>query len=131
LDINKIWRREQLNADQIDELWKLRCWFNKKRPMAHEKRIVECSGPDAPHALDGIPVQLRRGELDAPCPECRGHGQWNTQIDLVSHRSIRACCVACGGHGWIETGNDPVATHDIKRGADGRPQWVVRLNPPR
>jgi hypothetical protein len=98
--------------------------------MSHEKRIVLCTGPHDPHALDGISVQPRRGELDALCSSCRGHGQWNREIDLASQRSKREHCEGCDGRGWIETGDDMVPSHDIVHSAEGYPQWVVRLDPP-
>jgi hypothetical protein len=98
--------------------------------VAHEKRIVICQGPEDAHAFDGIAVQRRRGKLDAKCGRCRGHGQWNGQIDLNSHRSIRVNCERCDGAGWVETGDDLVALHDIERSPEGYPQWVVKLAPP-
>jgi hypothetical protein len=97
--------------------------------LSHEKRIVICDGPDAPHAFDGISQQLRRGDLDARCPVCSGYGQWNREIDLSSHRSKRHACAKCDGRGWIETGDDLVPSHDIVMSADGYPAWVVRLEP--
>lgn len=97
--------------------------------MAHEQRLVTCSGPEDPHALDGIPLQPRTGELDKRCPKCRGHGQWNREIDLASHRSKRCLCDKCDGRGWIETGDDPVPSHDIALSPEGRPQWVTKLSP--
>lgn len=95
--------------------------------MAHEKRIVTCTGPLDAHALDGIPQCLRHGELDRICPICLGHGQWNIEFDLISQRSKRHICDGCDGRGWIETGDDPVPSHDIVRHADGHPQWTVRM----
>jgi hypothetical protein len=97
--------------------------------VSHEKRIVICAGPDEPHAFDGIPAQPKRGDLDEQCSHCTGYGQWNSEIDLVSHRSKRCVCDRCGGRGWIETGDDLVPSHDIVMSADGYPQWVVRLDP--
>jgi len=67
--------------------------------------------------------------LDAKCPVCRGHGQWNVEIDLVSFRCKRAICDRCGGAGWIETGGDPVAVADIVMAPEGYPKWIVRLEP--
>jgi DnaJ-class molecular chaperone len=95
--------------------------------MSHEKRIIHCSGPEDAHAFHGISRQPRRGDLDA---RCAGHGQWNQEIDLVSQRSKRHFCETCGGRGWIETGDDPVSSHDIEMSAEGQPIWVVRLDPP-
>jgi hypothetical protein len=97
--------------------------------MSHEKRIVLCAGPHEPHALHGIPVQLRKGDLDARCPLCVGHGQWNVEIDLVSQRSKRHVCEKCDGRGWIETGDDLVPSHEIALSPEGHPMWVVRLDP--
>jgi hypothetical protein len=97
--------------------------------VSHEKRIIFCSGPFEPHALHGITVLPRHGNLDVCCPICAGYGQWNAQIDLNSQRSIRTCCSKCDGRGWIETGDDLVPTHDIVMGTDGYPKWVVRLDP--
>jgi hypothetical protein len=97
--------------------------------VAHEQRIVHCSGPQEPHAFDGIPLQPRDGALDKICPLCAGHGQWNRQIDLASQRCIRHICDKCDGLGWIETGDDLVPSNDIEMTADGRPRWVVRLDP--
>ncbi|MBJ7500802.1 MAG: hypothetical protein JHC57_13710 [Sphingopyxis sp.] len=44
-------------------------------------------------------------------------------------RSIRVPCPKCDGRGWIETGADMVPSHDIALSPDGRPMWVVRLDP--
>ena len=96
----------------------------------HEKRIVICHGPGDAHAFDGIPRRHRHGELDAPCPACQAHGQWNGQIDLASHRSIRVICDRCDGRGWIETGDDPVPSPDTEMAPEGYPRWVTRLDPP-
>jgi len=97
--------------------------------MPHASHIVYPLGPDAPHAFDIIPLQPRNGMLDAPCPVCQGHGQWNTEIDLVSFRCKRAICDLCLGAGWIETGGDPIAIADITLSPDGHPQWVTRHVP--
>jgi DnaJ-class molecular chaperone len=67
--------------------------------MSHASNIVHCTGPHDPHALDGISVRHRSGDLDVRCPVCAGHGQWNSQIDLISHRSIRVPCPKCDGRG--------------------------------
>jgi hypothetical protein len=99
------------------------------QPVSHEKRIVHCSGPNESHAFDGIPVQPRHGDLDARCPVCAGYGQWNSEIDLASHRSKRQVCEKCDGRGWIETGDDLVPSHDIEMSAEGYPKWVTRLDP--
>jgi DnaJ-class molecular chaperone len=80
--------------------------------------------------LHGISVQPRHGDLDALCPACAGHGQWNREIDLVSQRSKREACDMCDGRGWIETGDDMVGSHDIEMSAEGYPIWVTRLDPP-
>jgi hypothetical protein len=98
--------------------------------MAQEKRIVICSGPHEPHAFHGISVQPRSGNLDALCQDCRGHGQWNSEIDLVSQRSKRVFCETCDTRGWIETGDDLVPTHDVELSPDGTPRWVVKMAPP-
>lgn len=97
--------------------------------MSHEKRIVHCSGPTDAHACDGIPLQSRTGALDALCPVCAGYGQWNREIDLISHRSKRCVCHICDGRGWIETGDDLVPSHDIALSDEGYPMWVTRLDP--
>jgi hypothetical protein len=97
--------------------------------VSHEKRIVICSGPDDAHAFDGIPIHPRHGDLDARCPVCSGYGQWNSEIDLASHRSKRHVCDKCDGRGWIETGDDLVSSHDIVMSPEGYPQWVTRLDP--
>ena len=94
--------------------------------MPHESAIVHCDGPDSPHAFDIVPLCPRNGTLDARCPICRGHGQWNTEIDLVSFRCKRAICGTCDGAGWVETGDDPIAMPDIVRTPEGYPKWVVR-----
>ncbi len=91
---------------------------------------MHCSGPLDPHALHGIAIQPRHGDLDALCPQCAGRGQWNAEIDLVSQRSKRAMCDLCEGRGWIETGGDMVHTHDVVLSEDGYPQWVMRMDPP-
>lgn len=40
--------------------------------MPHASNIVQCDGPDSPHAFDSVPVQPRRGTLDTICPVCEG-----------------------------------------------------------
>jgi hypothetical protein len=97
--------------------------------MGHASDIVLCSGPDAPHAFDNVPLIARNGALDAVCPTCRQHGQWNGEIDLVSFRCKRVICDACWGMGWIETGDDAPAVWDIKLDANGQPQWFTRYLP--
>ena len=97
--------------------------------MSHAPRIILCFGPQEDHALDGITCLPRTGLLDLRCPLCAGYGQWNSQIDLVSQRSIRHCCPKCDGRGWIETGDDLVPSHDIAMSPEGYPGWVVRLDP--
>lgn len=94
--------------------------------MAHTTETVFCAGPDSPHAFDIIPLQSRLGTLDAPCPICKGHGQWNVEIDLASFRCRREPCGHCYGAGWIETGNDPIALLDIVMAPEGYPKWIVR-----
>lgn len=96
--------------------------------MPHASTIVRCDGPDSAHAFDIIPIQPRNGSLDALCPICRGHGQWNTEIDLVSFCCQRAICPRCMGAGWIETGGDPVGHPDIVRTPEGYPKWVVSFD---
>jgi ribosomal protein S27E len=98
--------------------------------MSHEKRIVTCSGPGDAHAFHGIPIQPRSGDLDVLCPDCRGHGQWNSEICLASQRSKRVFCETCDTRGWIETGEDMVPSHDIEVSEEGHPRWVVRFGPP-
>lgn len=94
--------------------------------MPHPSAIVVCQGPDSPHAFDNVPLLPRGGTLDARCAVCRGHGQWNVELDLVSFRCKRAICDHCLGAGWVETGGDPVSVPDIVRSADGHPMWIVR-----
>jgi hypothetical protein len=97
--------------------------------MSHASNVVHCDGPDSPHAFDLVPLLPRNGSLDAECPVCRGHGQWNTEIDLVSFRCVRAICERCLGAGWVETGNDPVGFPDIEMAPGGYPQWVTHYIP--
>ncbi|MCC2977050.1 hypothetical protein LK533_10240 [Sphingomonas sp. PL-96] len=97
--------------------------------MPHASNIVRCDGPDSPHAFDIIPLKPRNGMLDARCPVCRGHGEWNVEIDLVSFRSKRAVCDRCLGAGWVETGTDPVGIPDIELSPEGKPRWVVNYVP--
>ena len=101
----------------------------RRKAIAHASNVVQCDGPDSPHAFDIVPLQPRNGTLDAKCPICRGHGQWNTEIDLVSFRCKRAVCDYCHGAGWIETGDDPVGHPDIVMTPDGYPKWVVAYDP--
>lgn len=96
--------------------------------MAHSSNVIHPAGPDSPHAFDNIPLHPRNGTLDAPCPVCKGHGQWNAQIDLISFRCQRTICGHCLGSGWIETGTDPIAVTDIVL-RDGAPQWITRYVP--
>ena len=89
--------------------------------------IVVLSGPRDPRALENIPVQPRRGELDVPCPTCDGRGQYN--VELHPHgRSKRNACADCVGEGWIETTGDATAMFDIIS-VGGQPQWVRRYVP--
>jgi DnaJ-class molecular chaperone len=97
--------------------------------VSHEKRIVTCTGPGDPHALHGISVLPRKGDLDMLCPVCAGHGEWNCEIDLASQRSKRQFCGKCDGRGWIETGEDMVPSHAVEMSAHGYPAWVTRLDP--
>jgi len=97
--------------------------------MPHASEMVYCTGPESPHAFDIIPLQPRNGTLDALCPVCEGHGQWNTEIDLVSFRCKRAICGRCYGLGWVETGDDPIGLPDIELSAEGNPKWVTRYIP--
>lgn len=97
--------------------------------MAHGTELVVCEGPDSPHAFDIVPLQPRNGTLDAPCPICKGHGQWNAEIDLVSFRCRREPCGHCHGAGWIETGDDPIAFPDIVMAPEGYPKWIVAYLP--
>jgi hypothetical protein len=98
--------------------------------MPHASNIVYCDGPDSPHAFDIVPLQPRNGSLDAMCPVCKGHGQWNTEIDLVSFRCKRTGCDRCFGAGWVETGTDPVGFPDIEMSPEGYPQWTIRYDAP-
>ena len=89
--------------------------------------ITVLSGPQDPRAHEGIPVQSRRGNLDVPCPACKGRGQYN--VELHPHgRSKREACPECGGEGWIETSGDAIAIFDIVL-VDGQPQWITRYVP--
>lgn len=97
--------------------------------MAHETRIITCTGPQDPHAFDGIPRLPRSGALDRVCPLCAGHGQWNVEFDLASQRSKRCLCPKCDGRGWIETGDDPVPSPDIACAPGESPRWVTRWAP--
>ena len=76
-----------------------------------------------------LPHSRRPRVTPARCPICRGYGQWNTEIDLVSFRCKRAVCDYCHGAGWIETGDDPVGLPDIVLTPEGYPQWVIRYVP--
>ena len=86
--------------------------------------IVVLSGPDDPRALEGIPEQPRRGDLDVHCPTCKGRGQYNKELHPHG-RSKREPCHDCNGEGWIETSGDLTAVHEIDL-VDGQPQWVTR-----
>lgn len=97
--------------------------------MAHASDIRRCQGPNDPYALFNIPLMPRNAALDAPCPVCKQHGQWNTEIDLVSFRCKRAACDTCLGAGWIETGDDARAVPDIIMTPEGYPKWIVRYLP--
>lgn len=95
--------------------------------MSHPSNVAYCTGPDSPHAFDLVPLQPRNGSLDARCPVCHGHGQWNVEIDLVSFRCKRAACGQCLGAGWVETGDDPIGIPDIVRTPEGYPKWIVQF----
>jgi hypothetical protein len=97
--------------------------------MPHASNIVHCAGPDSPHAFDIVPLQARKGSLDAMCPVCKGRGQWNTEIDLVSFRCKRTACDRCHGAGWVETGSDPIGLPDIEIAPGGYPRWTLRFEP--
>jgi hypothetical protein len=94
--------------------------------MPHSHAVVHCPGPGSPHAFDNVPLLARNGTLDVMCPVCKGHGQWNSEIDLISFRCQRAVCELCLGAGWVETGDDPVGVPDIVLSPDGHPQWTTR-----
>ena len=97
--------------------------------MSHASNVVQCAGPDCEHAFDIVPLQPRKGTLDALCPKCEGHGEWNTEIDLVSFRCKRAICDRCYGAGWVETGSDPIGLPDIELAPNGLPRWTTRYIP--
>lgn len=97
--------------------------------MSHASNIVQCDGPESPHAFDIVPLKPRKGELDAECPVCHGYGEWNTEIDLVSFRCKRASCGRCMGAGWVETGNDPVGYPDTEITPEGYAKWVTKYVP--
>ena len=84
--------------------------------MTHERRVVADLSPGDPHAYDGIPLRDRTGDLDARCPVCAGHGQWNNEFDLVTQRSKRTICPTCGGR----TRGSP----------DVGPYWRTARSPP-
>ena len=44
----------------------------RRRPIVHASNVVQCDGPNSPHAFDIIPLQPRNGTLDAKCPICKG-----------------------------------------------------------
>lgn len=95
----------------------------------HASNIVYPEGPGAPHSYDIIPLAPRVEALDERCPTCDGHGQWNTEIDLVSFRSKRETCSHCFGSGWVETGNDARMIPDIVMTPQGYPRWIRRAIP--
>lgn len=97
--------------------------------MAHASNLVYPKGPDDAHAFDIVPLAPRKGSLDAPCPTCKGHGQWNIEIDLVSFRCKRKACDECLGSGWIETGDDAREVPDIIMTLEGYPRWITRIVP--
>lgn len=99
--------------------------------MAHASDIRLCDGPNSPYAFFNIPLLPRNGALDAACPVCKQHGQWNGEIDLVSFRSKRVICDYCYGAGWIETGDDAIAIPDIIMSPEGYPMWIIRYIPQR
>lgn len=103
--------------------------FSVNGKMPHVSNIVYPEGPDAPHAFDIISLKPRNGTLDAECPVCKGHGEWNAELDLVSFRCKRVICGRCLGAGWVETGTDPVAFPDIELSAEGYPRWTTRYVP--
>ena len=112
------------------KLPELRGVVSRSAAMAHDRDIVFCAGPESPHAFDNVSLLPRNGTLDALCPICRGHGQWNAEIDLASFRCRRDICGRCYGAGWVETGNDPIALPDIELSAEGYPRWGIRYVSP-
>lgn len=92
----------------------------------HQSLVHKCDGPNDQHAFDIIPECPRTGNLDVVCPTCKGHGQWNSEIDLISMRSKRIICGHCDGLGWIETGADLIAVPDIILSPSGYPMWITR-----
>jgi hypothetical protein len=104
---------------------------NEKTVMSHASNIVYCDGPDSPHAFDIVPLQPRNGSLDATCPVCKGRGQWNTEIDLVSFRCKGTACGRCHGAGWVETGTDPIAYLTSKFRRRGIPVGRSATTPPK
>lgn len=97
--------------------------------MAHASNIVAGIKITDPLAFFNIPLLPRNGSLDAPCPVCKQHGQWNVELDTISMRCKRAACDNCYGSGWIETGNDARAVPDIIMTPEGYPKWIVRYLP--
>ena len=103
-------------------------------PKADEKQFNAparpiADGPNSAHAFDIVPLQPRKGSLDAMCRVCKGRGQWNTEIELVSFRCKRTACDRCHGAGWVETGSDPIGLPDIEIAPGGYPRWTLRFEP--
>lgn len=97
--------------------------------MPHASNIVQGIGPNDPLAYFNVPLLNRNGALDAPCPDCHQHGQWNVELDTISMRCKRAICATCLGSGWIETGDDARAIPDIVMSPEGYPMWITRYLP--
>lgn len=49
------------------------CYVREGLP--HVSKIVYCDGLDSPHAFDIVPLQPRKGGLDAMCPVCKAEAR--------------------------------------------------------
>lgn len=83
------------------------------------------SGPDQPHAFDGIPIDRRPPHADSRCATCSGHGAWNVLLHLDTGRCIIQACDDCDGSGWICSNGDRHVDDIVM--IDGHPAWVVEV----
>lgn len=89
--------------------------------MSHSSQPLAISGPDDPHAFDGLPVLFRGA---AACRTCQGRGCRNDILHPDSFRARLAICADCLGTGRHAEGG-LLRIHDVVM-IDGLPAWTVR-----
>jgi hypothetical protein len=86
------------------------------------------SGPDQPHAFDGIPIDRRPDHRSSTCATCKGHGAWNVLLHQDTGRCVIQACDDCDGSGWTSD-PDKRVVDEIVYDERGRPRWALVLRP--